>query len=297
MATKTTVAAIGLGKIGSAIARQLCEADLDVRVFNRTRAKAEPFAALGATVAASPAEAVDGATVVITNLLGDASVQEMLLDQGLLAAMAPGSVHVSTSTVSPRSATEVAALHAEAGSRFVAGPVVGRPEQAEQGQLTTLLGGASEAIELARPVISVYAARLVEVGPDPAVANSLKLGINYWAISMIELFGQLYAYAEKSGIGVELMRDTVKSLLHHPAFQSYADSIAARTYSPAGFALPAGFKDVHLMLEVSTSTRTPLKYGNVVRDKLLTALGRRDMDDLDWSAIYEITRAEAGLEA
>jgi 3-hydroxyisobutyrate dehydrogenase-like beta-hydroxyacid dehydrogenase len=297
MATESTiVAAIGLGRMGGAIARNICSAGFEVRVFNRTRAKAEPFAALGATVAASPAEASRDADVVITNLLDDVSVLDCLTrEDGLLAGMKPGAVHVGTTTVSPGLATEAARLHAEAGSRYVAGPIVGRPPQAKTGELMTVVAGEADAIEAARPVLEAYTSSIMSVGEAHATANSIKLAINYFSISLVELMGELYAFAEKSGIGVDRMRDLVQWLLKHPAFVSYSENIAARRFEPAGFSLRAGHKDVQLMLQAAVDVRAPLKYGSLIRDKLITALAR-GMDELDWSSIYEITRAEAGLE-
>lgn len=295
-AENAIVAAIGLGRMGGAIARNICRAGFEVRVFNRTPAKAEPFVALGATAAASPAEAACDADVVVTNLLDDASVLEYLTrEDGVLAGMKAGAVHVGTTTVSPGFATEAARLHAEAGSHYVAGPVVGRPEQAEAGELLTVVAGEEEAIEAARPVLEAYTSSIMSVGETHADANSVKLAINYFSISLVELMGELYAFAEKSGIGVERMRDLVQWLLKHPAFVSYSENIAARRFEPAGFSLRAGHKDVQLMLEASVDVRAPLKYGSLIRDKLITALAR-GMDELDWSAIYEITRSEAGLE-
>lgn len=297
MAGERTVAAIGLGKMGSAIARNICKAGFNVRVYNRTAAKAEPFAALGATVTTSPAEAARGAEVVVTNLLDDASVLQTLQgENGVLAGMAPGAVHVGTTTVSPRSATEVAQLHAASGSRYVAGPVVGRPEQAQAGELLAILAGEQDAIELVRPVVEAYASNILAAGETHADANYLKLAVNYFAISTIELMGQLYAFAEKSGVGVEPMTGLIQMLLRHPAITAYAENIAARRFEPAGFALTAGFKDVMLMLEASNEVCVPLRYASLIRDKFLTALGRGDMNELDWSSIYEITRAEANLK-
>lgn len=293
---RTIVAAVGLGRMGGAIARNICGAGFEVQVFNRTPAKAEPLLALGATLAASPAEAASDADVVVTNLLDDASVLDCLTrEDGLLAGMKPGAVHVGTTTVSPGLATEAARLHAEAGSRYVAGPVAGRPEQARTGELLTVVAGEADAIEAARPVLEAYTSSIMSVGETHATANSVKLAINYFSISVVELMGQLYAFAEKSGIGIERMRDLVQWLLEHPAFVSYSENIAARRFEPAGFSLRAGHKDVRLMLEASVDVRAPLKYGSLIQDKLITALAR-GMDELDWSSIYEITRSEAGLE-
>jgi 3-hydroxyisobutyrate dehydrogenase-like beta-hydroxyacid dehydrogenase len=288
---------IGLGRMGGAIARNVLRSGVGLRVYNRTPDRAASLAEHGATVAASPAEAADGVSVVVSSLLDDEAAMSVLEgSQGLLAGLAPGAVHIGTSTISPSAANTIAALHAQAGSRYVAGPVLGRPERAEAGTLTSLLAGDVEALEIARPVVRAYSETLIEVGEDHGVANSLKLGVNYWTVSLVELIGQLYAYSEKTGIGTERMLDTIKMLLERPTVREYAERIAARDYVPAGFALSAGLKDVELILDAATAAGAPLPYANVVRAKMQRALSDDPEADLDWSAIAEISRADAGLE-
>jgi 3-hydroxyisobutyrate dehydrogenase-like beta-hydroxyacid dehydrogenase len=228
--------------------------------------------------------------------MDDASVLENVVgENGLLAGMRPGAVHVGTTTVSPGCAARLAELHAAHGSYYVAAPVVGRPDVAERGQLLTCVAGDPEVIAGCAPLFEAYAAGVTNVGSKHEVANSLKLAINYIGVSLIELMGEVYAFGEKSGIDVQLLNQIMKGMLAPPPLKEYADRILTRDFDNVGFDLVSGLKDVQLMLQASTDTRVALSYAAVIREKLLSAIAH-GMGGKDWSAIYEVTRMNAGLE-
>lgn len=294
---KPKVAMIGLGRMGSAIGLNLARAGFPLTVHNRTPAKAAPLAELGATVAASAADAAATADVVVSCLMDDASVLDVVGgDGGIAPAMKHGAVHISTTTISPRAAEAAAHIHQEAGSSFVSAPVVGRPDAAEAGSLLTIVAGDAASVAKAESVLSAYTASVLKVGESPGIANYVKLGINYFVISYIELTGQIYAYAEKSGAGVELMAELIPRLLENPALTNYAEMLAERRFEPVGFPIDGGLKDVGLMVDTAAGVGAPFEFAEIVLRKM-TAASDRGLGDLDWSAIYEITRAEAGLEA
>jgi 3-hydroxyisobutyrate dehydrogenase-like beta-hydroxyacid dehydrogenase len=292
----TTVACIGLGRMGAGIASSIQRAGFTLRVYNRTAAKMQPFADQGAKAAGSPKEAASGADVVVTNLMDDASVLDAVTgDDGILAGLVPGRTHIDTTTISPRCARRLAEVHAGHGSRFVAGPVVGRPDVAAKGELRTFLGGEAEAIEECRPVVDAYTSLAIHLGEDPGLASSMKLSINYMLSVTVELMGQVFAFGEKSGISPDTLNLVMRAFFGQPALQEYARLIRSRDFSDPGFALSGAMKDMELMMQASADVRAPLPFGSIVRDKLLTAAAR-GMEDLDWAAISEISRAQAGLE-
>ena len=256
----------------------------------------EPFINQGATGTRSPKEAAARTGVVLTCLMDDKSVLDSVTgENGVLAGLKPGGVHIGTTTISPGCAAQLAELHAAHGSYYVAGPVVGRPHHAETGQLLTYVAGDPEVIAKCTHLFNAYTRGTTNVGPEHKVANSVKLSINYMAISLIEMMGQVYAFGEKSEIDSELVNELIEMILDHPVLRMYAKKIRTRDFDGAGFELVSGFKDVQLMLEASTDTRAPLNYASIIREKLLTAMAH-GMEYRDWSAIYEITRMNAGLE-
>jgi len=281
--------------MGAGIARSIQRAGFTLRVYNRTAAKMQPFVNEGATAAESPKDAATGADVVVTNLMDDASVLDTVTDaNGILAGLRPGGIHVDTTTVSPRCARRLAELHAEHGSRCVAGPVVGRPDVAAKGELRTFLAGEAGAIEECRPVVEAYTSLAINLGEDPGLASSMKLSVNYMLVATVELMGQVFAFGEKSGISPDMLNLVMGAFFGQPALQEYARLIHGRNFTDPGFALSGAMKDMELMMQAAGDIRAPLPFGNIVRDKLLTAAAR-GMEDLDWAAISEISRIQAGL--
>ena len=290
-----TIGFIGLGRMGSGIAGNILQKGFHLRVYNRTAEKAKPLVALGASLVSSPREAAEGADAVITCLLDDTSVFDTVHgEDGLLAGLKLEGVHIGTTTVSPGCATQLAALHQEHGSHYLAGPVVGRPDAADTGQLLTYVAGDRGAVEQCMPLLQAYTREVNYMGAEHRVANSVKLTINYFVISLVELMGQTYAFAEKSGVDLEFMNTLILMLLEHPAIKGYTQRIRTRNFDDAAFELKSGFKDIQLMLQASTDNQAPLNYGSLIRDKFLTAIAH-GMEHKDWSAIYEITRWNAGL--
>ena len=287
---------IGLGRMGTGMARNILKAGFRLTVHNRTATKMQPFIDAGAAGAGSPREAAAAADVVVTSLMDDRSVLDVVTgEQGVLAGLKLGGIHIGTTTVSPGHAARMADLHAAHGTHYVAGPVVGRPDVAEAGQLRTFVAGDPAVIARCDGLLHAYCQMVVNVGEKHQVANSLKLAVNYMGVSLIELMGQVYAFGEKSGIDPQHLKLLMATMFPQPQLQEYAERIRARDFDEVGFALAAGLKDVELMLQASLDARVAFPYASVIRDKFLSAIAH-GMGDRDWSAIYEITRMNAGLE-
>ncbi|MFM6853264.1 MAG: NAD(P)-dependent oxidoreductase, partial [Sphingopyxis sp.] len=157
---------IGLGVMGSAMARHLSTAGHELTVFNRTRAKAENWvAAHGGTVAASPAAAAEGADAVISCVGTDDDLAGITLGrEGVFRTMARGGVFIDHTTVSARIARQLSVEADSRGLLVVDAPVTGGQAGAENGTLTIMCGGKGKAVEAATPLISAYAKRVVHVG-------------------------------------------------------------------------------------------------------------------------------------
>lgn len=161
--------------------------------------------------------------------------------------------------------------------------------------MTLYVAGDKDLVDRCQPVFDAFATNVIWVGEDHKVANSVKLANNFVVVALIELFGEVYAFAEKSGIDFDLMQRLLRIILDHPAIHGYVENIPSRTFLPAGFDLASGFKDVQLMLQASTDVRAPLPFASIAREKFLAAMAN-GLQEHDWSAIYEITRMNAGLD-
>ncbi|HXZ01474.1 MAG TPA: NAD(P)-dependent oxidoreductase [Stellaceae bacterium] len=293
---KKKVAFIGLGKMGAGMAGRILRMGYDLSVWNRTAAKADPLVATGAKLASSAEAAAGDADIVITSLMDDASVLE-LVNGVLLKAMKPGAIHLCVTTISPKCGDELQHLHSQAGTRYVSGPVAGRPDAAAAGRLVTYLAGAPDAIKIVKPVCESYAIVAIEVSDRSSVANSMKLAVNYVAASVIEIIGETYAFAEKSGIDLSHVQQFFQMAFAHPALKLYAQKARKRDYvSGVGFTMSGGLKDVRLMLSAAEEAGMNFEIGKIIERKMLAALSS-DLANADWSATCEVTRREAGLSS
>jgi len=292
------VALIGLGNMGSNIARCILKAGFELTVWNRTTSKMRPLVEQGAKQAASAKEATSSADVVVTSLMDDQSILDNLeTENGILAGLRPGAVHVCMTTISPRCADELEQIHKKHGSFYVAGPVSGRPEAAANGQLISYLAGAAAAVEEVRPVCKAYSKQIIVISERPRMANVMKLAINYNVISAIEVMSETYVFAEKCGLPLEHLRDFYQQLwFTHPAAQLYAEKIRKRDFAGrGGFVMAGGLKDVRLMLSTAAQVGAKLDVGELVERNLSMGVDA-GMGEQDWSSIHELARKKAGLD-
>jgi 3-hydroxyisobutyrate dehydrogenase-like beta-hydroxyacid dehydrogenase len=251
----------------------------------------QPFIAAGAKAARTPREAALEADIVVTSLMDDKSVFDVILgDNGILAGMRTDGIHIGTSTISPTASTQCSRLHAERGSHYISAPVLGRPDAAAAGKLFTLVAGKTEVIDRSRAVLESYSQSITLLGEDPASAASLKLIANFFGAGVLELIGEAFTFAEKRGV-LEPMANMLKGFL--PPMGEYVDRIATRKYDQPGFTLDAGFKDVRLILDAAGEVHVPLPIADVIRDKCLAAAAY-GFNDRDWCVFTEITRLNAG---
>jgi 3-hydroxyisobutyrate dehydrogenase-like beta-hydroxyacid dehydrogenase len=286
---------LGLGAMGAAMATNLLKAGHEVTVWNRSPAAAQPLAALGARVAELPAEAARG-EAVLSMLANDAAVRAVILDGGVLDAMAPGTVHANHATVSVALAQELARAHGRRDVGYVAAPVFGRPDVAAAGKLNILAAGEARAIERVRPLLEAMGSRVWPLGDAPERANVAKIAGNFMLAAAIESMAEASALVRAHGIGAADFLDVMTgTLFAAPAYQGYAKLIAAQRFKPAGFALPLGYKDVGLALGAGEAARVPLPFAGVLRDSLLEALAAGD-EDVDWSVLSQVAAWRARLD-
>ncbi|GAB2585429.1 NAD(P)-dependent oxidoreductase [Dyella jejuensis] len=286
---------IGLGAMGSAMASNLVAAGHSVTVWNRSEAATEKLASLGAKVARTPDRAVQG-DVLHSMLANDQAVREVFIDGGLLDAMDPGTVHVNHATISVALARQLAEEHARRNLGYVSAPVFGRPDVAAAGKLNILVAGVANAIEKARPLLEAMAAKLWPMGELPERANVVKLAGNFMIVTAIESMAEASVLARAYGVGtadfIELMTST---LFASPVYQGYGKSIADHRFTPPGFALPLGLKDVMLAQEAGHAERVPLPLAGVLRDSLLEALAD-GAEGMDLSALARVSVRRANLD-
>lgn len=283
---------IGLGKMGSALAKRILLSKLDLTVFNRTKEKMQPIVQAGARAANSLEEAVKNADVIITSLLDDRAVLQTV--SAFIDFMPKGAIHVGTSTIMPETSKQLSLLHEKHQQIYIGGNVLGVPKVAEKGELTTIAAGNAGAIQQCENIFKSYSATIVNVGNEAYQANVFKICTNYLLVSAIETIGELYTFAEKSNLSKDILQKFFHIVFAHPAYKLYVDKIKERNFDDVNFELTGGMKDIKLFQQAFAQVGVVPGIANILKDKFIIALAHQ-LGAKDWSAVTEVTRLEANI--
>jgi 3-hydroxyisobutyrate dehydrogenase len=284
-----SIAVLGLGNMGAGMARRLLKAGYEVTVYNRTRERAEPLAADGATVAASPKQAAGHADMVIAMLADDnASRAAWTGDAGALAGVRPGTVLMDSSTLSVDWVRELAAAAAAHGCPFIEAPVTGSKPQAEAGELLFLAGGEPQTLDAVRPVLATMSRAIVHLGPVGSGAT-MKLVNNFLCGVQAASLAEALAVIENSGLN----RDAAFDILANgapgsPLVKGVGKRMTARDYR-VHFALHLMLKDMTYAIAEGARNGVTLKMAEAARDKFRAAVSA-GLGDKDFAAVSELDR-------
>jgi 3-hydroxyisobutyrate dehydrogenase-like beta-hydroxyacid dehydrogenase len=286
---------IGLGGMGTGMAKSLLRAGHRVTVFNRTQSRAEALRADGATVAGSIADACHTG-IVTTMVADDAALESQVFGAGgILASLPRGGIHISCSTIGVVLSDRLTAAHTAAGQEFISCPVFGRPDAAEAGRLAVVAAGPADAVSRCKPLFESLGPKVLILGEKPSLANVVKLSGNFLIASVLESLSEAVAFARKSGVDAATLMDFLTSTLFNaPVYKTYGGLIVEGNYDKVGFALPLGLKDVRLVLQAAEAQSVPMPIASVVRDRFITAMARGNANK-DWSALGLIAAEDAGL--
>ena len=291
------IAFIGLGRMGTGMARNLLRAGHTVSVFNRSREKAVALAADGARAASSPADACRDAEAVMTMLADDQALEQIVFgNDGIASALKKDCVHLSHSTISTALARRLTAEHSQRNQGYLSVPVFGRPDSAEAKNLVVVAAGPTEYVERCRPLLDAIGRQTFVVGTEPWQANVAKLCGNFLIAGVIEGLGEAYATLRKAGVAPQSFLEIMNALLGSQVIANYGRIIAQEQFEPAGFALKLGLKDVRLVLAAAEECTAPMPLASLVHDHLLSALAQ-GQGELDWSSMTQVIARNAGLKS
>jgi 3-hydroxyisobutyrate dehydrogenase-like beta-hydroxyacid dehydrogenase len=213
---------------------------------------------------------------------------------GLAEGLMPGAIHLSMSTISTATASQLAGEHARHGQGYVAAPVFGNPAAAKARQLFIAAAGAPADVERCRPLLEKLGQRVFVIGTNPADANLFKLLGNMVTATALEMLAEVVAVIRKRGLNPQPFLDLMTSTnFGGRVHRIYGDKIAAQSYE-AGFVMPLALKDVRLALAEAENAGVPMPSVGVVRDRMITGIARGH-GDLDWTALGLIAAEESGL--
>jgi 3-hydroxyisobutyrate dehydrogenase len=249
------IAFLGTGIMGAPMARNLAGAGHDVIVWNRTREKAE---GLGADIAGTPADAVDGAETVVTMLADGPAIEETV------PQLDPETLWIQMSTVGAADTTRFCERHA----RYLDAPVLGSRPQAEAGELLVLASGAERPVE----VFEAISSRVLWVADEPGAGTRLKLTINLWILNLVENLCETFALAEANGLDPRLFLDAISGrAMDTPYAPMKGEKILSGDFSPA-FTVTNAVKDIRLALTMARDAGLELGLGQATLDRFERAI-------------------------
>jgi 3-hydroxyisobutyrate dehydrogenase-like beta-hydroxyacid dehydrogenase len=296
----TTVAVVGTGRMGSAMARALVRGGAEVVLYNRTAARcAELAEEIGARVAGSAADAAADTDVAITMLTDGEAVRQMWDGaEGLVAGAHDGGVLVDMSTVPPDTLTGFETGVRARGSGILDAPVSGSTKLAEAGQLTIMAGGSSDDLERARPALDMVAKQVTHVGPLGSGA-ALKLAVNALIFALNNSVSEALILSEAAGIDRSVAYDVFASSAAGAPYVGYKrDAFVTPDAIPVAFSMDLAAKDLQLILDLADRLGVPMDQTRVNQEMVRQAAERLG-DDRDASAVavHLRTRAEEGSRA
>ncbi|MGW2565260.1 NAD(P)-dependent oxidoreductase [Streptomyces sp. NPDC001537] len=284
MTDQLTVGVLGTGIMGAAMARNLARAGHAVRAWNRTRAKAEPLAADGAHIADTPAEAVQGADVVLTMLYDGPATLDVMRQAA--PALRPGAAWVQSTTAGIEAIPHLAAFAAEHGLVFFDAPVLGTRQPAEAGQLTVLAAGPVEGRAAVEPVFDAVGARTMWTGDVAGGATRLKLVANSWVLAATAAAGEVLALSRALDVDPQNFFDLIAG---GPLDMGYlkvkAGLVLDDKLSPAQFAVDTAAKDARLIVEAGQRNGVRLDVAAATAERMERAAAQGHGDE-DMAAAY-----------
>ncbi|MEV5733583.1 NAD(P)-dependent oxidoreductase [Streptomyces sp. NPDC052292] len=286
MTDKPTVAVLGTGIMGAAMARNIARAGLGVRAWNRTREKAEPLASDGIRVTGTPAEAVEDADVVLTMLYDGGTALDVMREAA--PALRSGACWAQCTTAGTELVADLARFAGEHGLVFYDAPVLGTRQPAEAGQLTVLAAGPQEGRDTLAPVLDAVGVRTVWTGDNGAAgsASRLKLVANSWVLAVTAAAGEALALAKALDVDPH---DFFGLIEGGPLDMGYLRAKSALVLedklTPASFAVGTAEKDARLIVQAGEQSGVRLDVAAATAERFARAAAQGHADE-DMAAAY-----------
>jgi 3-hydroxyisobutyrate dehydrogenase len=292
MGVDRAVAVLGAGStMGLPMARNIARAGMSVQAWNRTRDKAQPLTADGAKVFDSPAEAAQGARVILTMLADADAVIDAI--ESALPRVAEDAIWLQMSTIGEVGTDRCADLARAHGITLLDAPVLGTKQPAEEGKLVVLASGPEDTRERVRPIFDAVGQKTIWVG-EAGAGTRLKLVSNSWVLTVTEGTAETIAFAEGLGLDPKLFFDAIEGgTLDLPYLRMKGKAILERNFAPA-FRLTLAAKDARLMEESAQRHHLDLPLFSTIRRRL--AEGAKEHGDDDMCATYWTSSPDGGAD-
>jgi 2-hydroxy-3-oxopropionate reductase len=278
---------IGLGVMGSRMAKNLLKAGYPLTVYDKVPEKIQSLALLGAKEASSPKEVSENSDIVMLSLPGPVEVEEVILGKdGVLEGLKEGGVVVDLSTIDPSTARKLYEKCKQRKVRFLDAPVSGGAVSAERGTLTIMVGGDRDAYEEVLEVLKVIGKNIVYVGP-PGMGQVFKLANNALAGINLVATAEVLAWAKRQGADLYKLYEVIRmSSGNSWIFENRALGMVEGKFEP-GFAIRLYRKDIELFLKEASEAGVPAVLTSTVLQILNVALAM-GLGEKDANAIIRV---------
>jgi len=281
---------IGLGNMGYHMAFNLLKQGVELAVYNRSKEKTTSLVKAGAKLLNHPCDAFNYAPIAFSMVANDQALEAITTGpNGLLESAHPDCIHVSSSTVAPTTSHKLILQHEEKGVQFIAAPVFGRPDAAAAHELWVCMAGNEAAKKKVLPLLNMIGKKVYDFGGKPEAVNAIKLAGNFMILSVIEMLGEAFAFVQKNDVKPEQLHAFLtETLFPSPVFLNYGKLLLQQKFSPAGFKLALGLKDINLFLDAAKSLDLSPPFAQELQKLLLISLDK-GREKMDWSAITLLT--------
>lgn len=271
---------VGLGIMGSRMARNLAQKGFEVRVWNRSAARAEPLRAFGVQVSESPAALAGSSDAICTCVADPPALREVAFgERGLLAGARQGQLFIDFSTVSVELSRELEAACGARGMDFVEAPVTGSKNGADKGTLLMMVGASPQAFERAQPIFGAVGEKAIHCGPVGA-GTQVKLAGNALIALMLQGLCEGMLLAKKAGVDPRKVLEVVQASGFRSGYFDFKGGAVLRRDFETHFSIDLMFKDLRLFLESAAQHRVPTPTVAAVAEtyQLARAQGKGEQD-------------------
>ena len=287
---------VGLGVMGSRIAKRLLDAGHNLTGFNRTKSKAQWLLEAGMKWSDTPRAVAQESDVTFTMVTNTQALQAVFAgSDGLLAGLGPGKIYVDMSTVSPSASREFAAQVAARGAQMLDSPVSGSVSTLEEGKLSIMVGGDRNAFEKVNPILLDIGPKVTHVGGN-GLAVSMKIATNLSLAVQMLAFSEGVLLAEKSGIPRETAVEVLLNSVIASPMVKYRGPFVLNLPEEAWFDVNMMQKDMNLALEMGRQLDVPLPT-TAVTNEFLTAARAMGLTKEDFAVVFEVLARMAGMKS
>ncbi len=286
---------IGLGVMGSRMAKRLLDSGNQVTIYNRTKSKGDQLVKEGAIWADSPRKVVEASEITFSMVTNTEALDAITQgENGVLAGLSPSKIYVDMSTVSPEKSQEVAKKVSDLGAVMLDSPVSGSVETLEAGKLSVMVGGDADAFEKVKPFLMIIAPKAAHHVGGNGLAVAMKIASNLSLAVQMLAFSEGVLLAEKMGIKREVAADVLfNSVIASPMIK-YRGPFVLDMPEEAWFNVNMMQKDMNLALELGRRLNVPMPT-TAITNEILTAARGMGMEEKDFAIIFEVLAKMSGV--